>query len=200
MAAVVANVTCNTPFRILVANFGSTLVQLRHKQAIAKAAPPPSNVAEAHISHSEMFELIPDGKFRKHHIYPENIDTINKHLVDQREIDMAEDEKKTTADKIKHDVLPDNEQAVRDMIRKHVQVLSGQLSQIKETKLRINSKSNAKPFKCPPYRADPKTRELEQSESNKKLTGGFIEPPISEWVAPVLLVHKKDGCRRFCIT
>lgn len=40
---------------------------------------------------------------------------------------------------------------------------------------------------------------LEQSESNKQLKTGVIEPATSEWAAPVLFAHKEDGRLCSCI-
>lgn len=64
-----------------------------------------------------MLSLIPDtskeGKFRKRHEDPRIIDTINKHLADQRETHMSADEKPTMAEDIKIDVPPNMETAVR---------------------------------------------------------------------------------------
>ena len=55
------------------------------------------------------------------------------------------------------------------------------------------------PFKSVPYRAGPKTREVEQLEIEKQLKSGVIELSNSEWEVPVLFAPKKDGRLRFCI-
>ena len=65
--------------------------------------------------------------------------------------------------------------------------------------MRIDLKSDAKPFKSPPYRAGPKTRELERAEITKQLYSGVIKPAMSEWSVPVLFASKKDWKLRFCI-
>ena len=65
--------------------------------------------------------------------------------------------------------------------------------------MNIDLVPDAKPFKSAPYRAGPKTRELEQAEVEKKRKAGVIEPVMSEWTAPVLFAQKKDGKLRFCI-
>lgn len=203
VASGIANVSADQPLRLLVANFGSTSIELRPRKAITKASDHPTNLVESHISHGELLDLFSedtnDGKFRKRHIDHKIIDTINRHLDDQRESHMAEDETPTTADDIKLGFPEDKENAMRTMLRKHKTMWSGQLSEIKETELRIELNTHAKPFKSPQYRAGPKTRELEQSEINKQLKAGVIEPAISECSAPVLFAPKKDGRLRFCI-
>lgn len=80
MAAGVAKVRQDEPFKNLVANFGSTRIELCPWQAIANAATHHEKLVELHISHGEMLDIIPDDlmdrKFRKRHLYPKNIDTI----------------------------------------------------------------------------------------------------------------------------
>lgn len=56
-----------------------------------------------------------------------------------------------------------------------------------------------RPLKYPPYKAVPKTRELEQFEIEKQLKAGVFEHSVSEWAAPVLFSAKKDVKLRFCI-
>lgn len=150
-----------------------------------------------------MLCLIPDetpvGKFHKRHVDPKNIYTINRHLLDQRESHMAEDEKLTTADDIKIDVPPEKEDAVRNMLLNYENSWSGQLGEIKATELRIYLKPDAKLFKSFPYRAIRKIRELEKSEINKQFTAGVIYPALSEWAAMLLFAPKKDRRLRFCI-
>lgn len=137
VSAGVANVSSEKPFQVLFANFGRTPIGLCPLQAIVKAAAHPANLVKSHINHGEMLGLIlgetPSGKFRKHHIAHKNIDPINRPLVHQRESDMAEDEKPTTDNDIKVDVPPDEEDAVRNMLRKNENIWSGQLEEIKAT-------------------------------------------------------------------
>ena len=85
------------------------------------------------------------------------------------------------------------------MLPKHEHLWSGKLGKISAVKHHINLIPGARPFKSAPYRAGPKTRELEEFEVKKQLAAGVIEPSNSEWAAPVLFVPKKDGKLRFCV-
>lgn len=93
----------------------------------------------------------------KRNIDPKNIDTITLHLVDQLESHMSAEEMPTTAEEIKIDVAPYKEASVRDMLRKHERIWSGQLGEIKPTELRVDLKPDAKPLKSPPHGGGPKT-------------------------------------------
>lgn len=101
-------------------NFSSTPIPLRRLQGIAKAAARLSNPVESHITHGYVLGLIPDepskGYCSKRNTDPQNIDTINQHLVDQHELHISVDEKPKTADEIKIHVLKAKEQAVREML------------------------------------------------------------------------------------
>lgn len=123
-----------------------------------------------------MVGLIPDepldGKFRKRNIDPKNIDTINRHLAQQREIHMSADEKQTTAEDLKINVPPYNEEVVCNMLQKHEPISSGQLFEINATELLIDLKQEANPPKSPPYQAVPKTRELARSIGDKQTIDG----------------------------
>ena len=198
----VADVIADKPFKVLVANFSDNVVSLLPHQVIATAADHPETLVESHMSHAEVFGLIPDNrdtKFRKRPINTKDIDVINRQLADQRELHMGEDEKPITADDIDIDVPEDKVADVRTMLKKHEGAWSGQLGEINVTELRIDLKPDAIPFKSAPYCAGPKTRELEKAEIDKQLAADIIEPACSEWAALVLFAPKKDGKLRFCI-
>lgn len=112
---------------------------------------------------------------------------------------MSKDEKSDTADDIDINVPLDKEEAVRAMLCKHEKMWFGQLGEINVTEMRIDLVPDARPFKSAPYRAGPKTRELERAQIDKQLKAGIIESAYSEWTAPVLFAPKKDGKLRFCI-
>ena len=204
-AAGVADVRSNEPFKLLVANFGPKAVDLKPNQVVAMAETHPENLVESHISHAEMLGLIPDdpipgtSKYRKFNFNTSDENLINRQLADEREKHMGADEKPMTADDIELDIPVEKEKDVRDMLRKHEKIWNGELGAINVTDMRIDLVPDAKPFKSAPYRAGPKTRELEQAEVDKQLKAGVIEPAMSEWAAPVLFAPKKDGKLRFCI-
>ncbi|CAM4953748.1 unnamed protein product [Rotaria socialis] len=56
-----------------------------------------------------------------------------------------------------------------------------------------------KPMYTPPYRQSNQAEELLNTETQKLLKQGIIEPSISPWSSPVVLVKKKDGTHRFCV-
>ena len=130
---------------------------------------------------------------------PRDTDVINRHLSDERQKHLEDNEKPITADEMELDVIEDFEEDVRNMLRKHSRLWTGKLGQINAADMHIDVVPDAKPFMSAPYRVGPKTRQLEQNEINRKLTSGVIEPAMSEWAAPVLFAAKKDGRLRFCI-
>jgi len=198
----IMDVKRDQPFHILVANFAEHPIDILPRQVVAYTSDHPETLTKSHISHGEMLGVISandDAKFRKRPLNVRDIDVINRQLADQRELHMGKDEKPVTADDINIDVPVDKEEAVRSMLRKHESMWSGQLGEINVTEMRIDLVPDAKPFKSAPYRAGPKTRELERAEIDKQLKAGIIEPAYSEWAAPVLFAPKKDGKLRFCI-
>lgn len=85
------------------------------------------------------------------------------------------------------------------MLRKHKDLWSGRLGNVKITQSRIELIPGARPFKSTLYRAGPKTRRPEIFEIDKELKAGFIEQFVSDWTALVLFALKKDGILRFCV-
>ena len=57
----------------------------------------------------------------------------------------------------------------------------------------------ANPIRLPPYRLPHAYRETVRKELNEMEESGVIEPSVSEWASPVVLVQKKDGTMRFCV-
>lgn len=57
----------------------------------------------------------------------------------------------------------------------------------------------AAPIKQHPYRLNPQKREIVRQELEYMLAIGAIEPGVSEWSSPVVLVAKDGGAHRLCI-
>ena len=55
------------------------------------------------------------------------------------------------------------------------------------------------PIFVPAYRKSAKEQEEIKEEISKLLEAGIIRPSNSAWSAPIILVPKKDGTRRFCV-
>ena len=50
-----------------------------------------------------------------------------------------------------------------------------------------------------PYRLPHAYKDVVQQELKEMLADGIVEPSMSEWAAPIVLVKKKDGLFRFCV-
>ena len=55
------------------------------------------------------------------------------------------------------------------------------------------------PIRCAPRHMSPQKIKQEEVCIEEMLSGGQIEPSDSPWLAPVVLVTKKDGGTRFCV-
>ena len=188
-------------FRVLDANFSRHPVHLIQGQCIATAEDHPHSLTETDISHEEMLGIAEaDNMYRKRDYNAKDINLINQHLADAREAILGEDaEEPITADTVELGVDEKLQPEIRKMLRKHEHLWSGKLGKISVAQHHINLIPGARPFKSAPYRAGPKTRELEEFEVKKQLAAGVIEPSNSEWASPVLFAPKKDGRLRFCI-
>lgn len=60
------------------------------------------------------------------------------------------------------------------MLKKHEQACFRHLGAIDVTEIRIDHLPDTKPFNSPPFRARPKTSELERAEIDKQLKVGVI--------------------------
>lgn len=103
----------------------------------------------------KMLDVIPydrDPNLCKRHVDVRDIDIFNKHLTDQQERHMGEDEKPVTNVDITLNFLSYREVTVRSMIRKHEHMWCRQPGQINVSEMRIEMVLYAKPFKSPPYR------------------------------------------------
>ena len=59
--------------------------------------------------------------------------------------------------------------------------------------------NSEKPIYIQPYRKSQKERLDIQCEINKLLEAKIIRPSKSPWSAPVVLIPKPDGSKRFCV-
>ena len=58
---------------------------------------------------------------------------------------------------------------------------------------------DSRPIYRQPYRVSPAVRNSIDHHVQQMLDQGIIQPSVSPWAAPVVLVRKKDGTERFCV-
>jgi RNase H-like domain found in reverse transcriptase/Reverse transcriptase (RNA-dependent DNA polymerase)/Integrase zinc binding domain/Integrase core domain/Chromo (CHRromatin Organisation MOdifier) domain/Retroviral aspartyl protease len=88
---------------------------------------------------------------------------------------------------------------VLELLEGYQRMWDGHLGTFTATSHRIQLVPDAHPVHCQPYRAGPRARAAEHEEVQKMLKAGVVEPAVSEWASPVVLVPKPDGSLRFCV-
>ena len=58
---------------------------------------------------------------------------------------------------------------------------------------------NHSPIACKPYRAPLLKRDFIEKKVEEMLQAGLIQESDSPWAAPVVIIDKKDGSKRFCV-
>ena len=96
---------------------------------------------------------------------------------------------------------PDQQQALFNLVAANEDIFSrssSDLGCITSIMHEVDT-GDAKPIKLPPYRLSYHEKDIMRAELEKMLSAGIIEPCVSNWSAPVVLVPKKSGGTRFCI-
>ena len=183
----VADVEPGRPFRVWVANFSEHELVLRKNQVVATALPHPTAVMPNPVSVAEVLGITnpEDAKDLEPKMDTDlHKESLSKFEVEDLDLSHVDDRYRTRFNKL---------------LRKYETMWDGSLREIAATEHRIGLVSDALPIASRPYRAGPKAREAEQTEVNRMLESGVIEPAQSAWASPMVLVPKPDGSLRFCV-
>lgn len=201
----IVEVKKNVPFKVKVANFSEKPRRLSRLQKIGYVLPAPeetavyavdfdadvpSTVQDKKLSESEKKEWPEvEGEGLATALSPEKAPDGVRQATDAPSVEDVE---------LEH--LPNSaRRKVREMLRPLSDMWSGKLGTLGVTEHRITLKEGAKPVYSQPYRAGPKSREVEHREVDKMLEKKVIEPSQSEWASPVVIIPKPDGSLRFCV-
>ena len=87
------------------------------------------------------------------------------------------------------------------LLRKYQHIFAKDKHDLGRTNLirhRINT-GPSRPIRKPPRRLPLGKREIEHQEIRDMLDRDVIQPSVSPWASPIVLVTKKDGTTRFCV-
>jgi predicted aspartyl protease/dUTPase len=91
---------------------------------------------------------------------------------------------------------------LQDLVLAHRDVFAlnmSELTGVKGYQCKIDVFPGSKPVRKRPYRASPKQQEIIDKELDEMLANGIIEPTMSEYASPIVLVQKPDGSQRLCV-
>ena len=99
---------------------------------------------------------------------------------------------------ISNELTDEQRKEVKELLAKYPDVLTSipGKTELFEHDIKL---STAEPVRSKGYPIPYKTREIMESEIDKMIRLGVIEPSISPYSSPIVLVPKKDGSVRFCI-
>ena len=199
----VVHVEPNRPFRILIANFGSTPKRLCKNQVVGNLLPHPPVIVPTHLQLAHVLGL-EEPQLGGNVV--DNVATAGEG--DETPKQTGTPDSTSEHPRSKHPSIEDIDLSHVDepyrtrlceLLSKYSSMWSGALGEITLTEHRIDLKEGSKPLAQQPYRAGFREREVIAQEVEKMLRAGVIEPAMSAWASPVVLVPKPDGSSRFCV-
>ncbi|CAN8062284.1 unnamed protein product [Agarophyton chilense] len=184
----IVQVDPGSPFWILVSNFTDNDYQILKIQVVVTALPHPTVVVPTHISTADVLGLTHVGDTDEELQTPSG---------DQ--LQTAKDPESLVDDLDLAHVSEHYRTKIRSMLKKYTSMWSGKLGEISATEHHIDLVPGSRPISQPPYRAGPRTRQIEEENVSKMLEEGLIKAAQSAWASPVVLGPKPDGSLRFCI-
>eukprot|EP00171_Calliarthron_tuberculosum_P023134 IDg23134t1 len=202
----VLEVSPNTPYRIMVANFSKNPYRLSKNQAIAGLRPIPNvPVVPVSLTAGELLgiEDPEDLVSPDHQVAQEQLMAADLRLFQDLRPDSKVNRKKEeifkVADLDLSHLSEEWQEKLRAMLAKHERMWNGFLGEINTTEHHIELEPGTRPIRQHPYRAGHHARDFVSKEIDKMLREGVIRPSKSEWASPVVLAPKADGSLRLCI-
>ena len=99
------------------------------------------------------------------------------------------------------DLLTSQRQSMHTLLQENSGVFGSSIADLSSTLLvqHYIDTGNAKPIKQRAYRASHHHRQEIEKQVEEMLCNGIIEPSVSPWASPVVLVTKADNTLRLCI-
>ena len=98
-------------------------------------------------------------------------------------------------------LTPVKQQKLLDFLKEHHTAFAleeGERGETDLVEMHINT-GDTRPQRCPPRRMPFAVREEVVKQLDRMQAAGVIEPSMSPWSSPVVMVRKKDGSHRFCV-
>uniref|UniRef100_A0A8C5MCT0 Gypsy retrotransposon integrase-like protein 1 n=1 Tax=Leptobrachium leishanense TaxID=445787 RepID=A0A8C5MCT0_9ANUR len=93
---------------------------------------------------------------------------------------------------------PHKQEQARQLLQEHQELFSALPGYTSRAVHQVETPGQ-RPLRQPAYRLPEAVHESMRAEIREMLELGVIEPSVSPWASPVVLVPKKDGTTRFCV-
>ena len=93
-----------------------------------------------------------------------------------------------------------DQQRLKDLLYNYRDLFATELRDLGQTSLVQHTiETEGLPIKQRPYRTSPENKQEIERQVKEMCDLGLVEPSLSPWASPVVLVKKKDGSMRFCV-
>lgn len=161
------------PFKIWIANFKKCAINLRKGTIVARVLPCRATLLTTKVSTHQVLlgESVPESE-------PELLTSEEKGHGGNASASAPIPPEIAELDLSK--IAPQHRDAIRQILARHAEMLSGYLGEFRNTVQRIAIIPGARTIRQMPHRQAPKGREVEQKEVERMMSAGVIRPSHSE--------------------